>query len=498
MADLEIKGLSKAFGGVKALQNVNFQAAKGEVHALLGENGAGKSTLIKCLGACQSYDSGEIYLNGKKLVVSHPRQAMEAGIGIIFQELSLIPNLSVADNLFLGMKLGNKTSVTRKKIACQKARQIFEEFQVEGIEPEQKVESLSLSEKQTIEIVKVLSRNTEVIVFDEATSALTANRVEWLFGLVERLREQKKIIIFISHRMGEIRRFCNVVTVFRNGQNVGTKPLEEVENDELVQMMLGRKIAGYYPEKVNTCREEIALETKDLFFEHYLDQINIKLKFGEVVGIGGLAGQGQNALLLALSGAVRVQKGEIFLGGKPVSMKNPKQAMAQGVSLVPEERATEGLVLELSIADNLLLPVVSHITRWGLINRKKEQELLEHAVDSLSIKVGDIENPVNSLSGGNQQKVVLAKLMMTHPKVLLLYDFTRGVDVGTKNTMFTLLRKLAADGNCILFYSTDMEELVNVCDRVLVMDQGAVKADLSGELLTEENILKASIGDGVA
>ncbi|MCI9068934.1 MAG: sugar ABC transporter ATP-binding protein, partial [Lachnospiraceae bacterium] len=226
--------------------------------------------------------------------------------------------------------------------------------------------------------------------------------------------------------------------------------------------------------------------------------VSIRLKYGEVVGIGGLAGQGQNALLLALSGAVKAQRGEILLDGKQAVLKNPKQAMAKGISLVPEERATEGLVLELSIADNLLLPVVSDIARFGLINRKKEKELLDHAVESLQIKVGNIDNPVNSLSGGNQQKVVLAKLMMTHPKVLLLYDFTRGVDVGTKNTMFTLLRKLAADGNCILFYSTDMEELVNVCDRVLVMDQGAVKADLSGERLTEENILKASIGDGVA
>lgn len=498
MADLEVKGLSKAFGGVQALQNVDFQAAKGEVHALLGENGAGKSTLIKCLGACQSYDSGEICLNGKRLTAVHPRQAMEAGIGIIFQELSLIPNLSVADNLFLGMKLGNKTSVTRKRIACRRAEKIFEEFKVEGIDPEQKVESLSLSEKQTLEIVKVLSRDPEVVVFDEATSALTANRVEWLFGLVEQLCRQKKIIIFISHRMGEIRRFCSVVTVFRNGQNVGTRLLKEVENDELVQMMLGRKIAGYYPEKTDTCREDAALETKDLFFEHYLDNVSIRLKYGEVVGIGGLAGQGQNALLLALSGAVKAQRGEILLDGKQAVLKNPKQAMAKGISLVPEERATEGLVLELSIADNLLLPVVSDIARFGLINRKKEKELLDHAVESLQIKVGNIDNPVNSLSGGNQQKVVLAKLMMTHPKVLLLYDFTRGVDVGTKNTMFTLLRKLAADGNCILFYSTDMEELVNVCDRVLVMDQGAVKADLSGERLTEENILKASIGDGVA
>jgi len=498
MSYLEIKSLSKSFGGVKALQDVDFGADKGEIHALLGENGAGKSTLIKCMGACQSYDSGEIFLGGQKLTATHPKQAMAAGIGIVFQELSLIPNLSVADNLFLGINLGNKTSVTRKKIACKKAKAIFEKFKVEGVDPERNVETLSLSEKQTIEIVKVLSRNTEVIVFDEATSALTETRVEWLYKLVKQLQQENKIIIFISHRMGEIRRFCNVVTVFRNGQNVGTNRLDKIENDELVQMMLGRKMTGFYPEKVNTCREQIVLETKDLYFEHYLDHINISLKLGEVVGIGGLAGQGQNALLLALSGAVKAQKGEIFLSGKEMKLKNPRKAMDAGISLVPEERAAEGLILELSIADNLLLPVISKITKVGMINKKKEKELLAHAVESLSIKVGNIANPVNSLSGGNQQKVVLAKLMMTNPKVLLLYDFTRGVDVGTKNTMFTLLRQLAADGNCILFYSTDMEELVNVCDRVLVMDSGSIKADLSEDKLTEENILRASIGDGVA
>lgn len=498
MADLEIRGLSKAFGGVKALEQVDFTANRGEVHALLGENGAGKSTLIKCMGACQSYDSGEIYLCGKKLEAAHPKQAMEAGIGIVFQELSLIPNLSVADNLFLGMNLGNKVSVTRRKLARERAAELLKKYQVEGISPDSRVEALSLSEKQTIEIVKVLSRDTQVIVFDEATSALTANRVEWLYQLVKRLQQEEKIIIFISHRMGEIRRFCNVVTVFRNGRNVGTRLLNQVDNDQLVHLMLGRKIAGYYPEKVDTHRDQVVLETRDLYFEHYLDHVSLALRAGEVVGIGGLAGQGQNSLLLALAGAVKPQSGQILIEGKPANLKNPRAAMEAGVSLVPEERATEGLVLELSIADNLLLPVISTITRGGLIDSRREKELLRHAVESLSIKTGDMENPVNSLSGGNQQKVVLAKLLMTHPKVLLLYDFTRGVDVGTKNTMFTLLRKLAAEGNCILFYSTDMEELENVCDRVLVMDHGAVKADLSGEQLTEENILKASIGDQVA
>ena len=232
MADLEIKGLSKQFGGIKALSDVNFSANSGEVHALLGENGAGKSTLIKCLGACQSYDTGEIFLEGKKMTAVHPKEAMDAGIGIVFQELSLIPNISVAENLFLGIDVKNRFSISRKKIINEKTKQILKEFEIEDIHPETKVGELTLSEKQMIEIVKVVSRNTKVVVLDEATSALTTNRVEWLLKLVRKLKEEKRIIIFISHRMGEIREFCSVVTVFRNGENVGTYDLDKVENDE--------------------------------------------------------------------------------------------------------------------------------------------------------------------------------------------------------------------------------------------------------------------------
>ena len=497
MADLEIKGLSKSFGGIQALTNVDFQADGGKVHALLGENGAGKSTLIKCLGACQGYDTVEIYLEGKKMTAAHPKEAMDAGIGIVFQELSLIPGISVADNLFLGVNLHNRFSVARKKIVREKTKKILLEYGIEDIDPDAQVESLTLSEKQMVEIVKVVSRKTKVVVFDEATSALTANRVEWLLRLVKRLRDEKRIVIFISHRMGEIREFCDVVTVFRNGVNVGTFNLDEVDNDQLVTLMLGRKVTGYYPEKIDSTLDKVALEAKDLYFEHHLNHVNLKLNYGEVVGLGGLAGQGQNSLLMVLAGCVKAQKGEILLDGKKANFPNPGKAMEAGVVLLPEERATEGLVLELSIADNLILPSIGQITTCGLINKKKEKKALDSAVEGLSIKVGNIENPVRSLSGGNQQKVVLAKLLMLEPKVLLLYDSTRGVDVGTKNTMFQLVRELAAKGNSILFYSTDIEELVNVCDRVLVMDNGTIKADIGSDKLTQENILRASVGEQV-
>ena len=497
MADLLIKGLTKTFGGVKALSNVNFEANFGDIHALLGENGAGKSTLIKCLGACLEPDRGEMILDGKLLTATHPKEAMSAGVGIVFQELSLIPNLSVADNIFLEMNMDNKIPITRKSIIKKATQELFNKYDIEGIDPDDKVDALSLSKRQIIEIVKVLNRDPKVVVFDEATSALSTNRVKWLLKITKRLQKENKLIIFISHRMGEIREFCNIVTVFRNGENVGTKKLEDTDNDELVTMMLGRKVTGYYPEKINYKREEIALETKGLTIENNLHDVNLKLHYGEVVGIGGLAGQGQNALLLSLFGAVSYQ-GRIILAGEPVRMGSPSQALKKGIALVPEDRSTEGLVQELSIADNLLLPMMDRISFGGVINFKKARKLLDNAVIDMEIKIGDLEDPVNSLSGGNQQKVVLAKLMMIQPKVLLLYDFTRGVDVGTKNTMFSLLRQLAKNGNCILFYSTDIEELVNVCDRVLVMDAGRIESDLSKEKLTQENILLASVGEAVS
>lgn len=497
MADLEIKGLSKRFGGVQALSKIDFIANGGEVHALLGENGAGKSTLIKCLGACQSYDEGEIYLEGKKVTASLPKEAFKEGIGIVFQELSLVPSLSVADNLFLEVPVDNKLSIQRHRIIREKTKEILKKYGVEEIDPDMLVEELTLSEKQIIEIVKVVSRETKVVVFDEATSALTDNRVKWLLNLVRKLKEEQRIVLFVSHRMGEIRAFCDVVTVFRNGKDVGRFNLSEIDNTQLVDLMLGRKVNGYYPEKQSFATDKVALEAKGLSFEHFLKDVSFTLNYGEVVGLGGLAGQGQNSLMMTLAGCVKPQKGQLILDGKRVSFANPGVAMKQGVVLLPEERATEGLVLEMSIADNLLLPSISRVTKAGFIDQKKSQKILNDAVNNLAIKIGKLDDPVKSLSGGNQQKVVLAKLLMLEPKVLLLFDVTRGVDVGTKSTMFSLIRELAAQGNSILFYSTDIEELVNVCDRVLVMDNGAMKAEVSGELLTQENVLKASVGEAI-
>ncbi len=497
MADLVLSNICKSFEGIKALDNVTFEANQGEVHALLGENGAGKSTVIKCLGGCISIDSGEMTLHGKKLNISNPKDAMEAGVGIVFQELSLIPTLNVADNIYLGIKVNNKISLTRRKTIYKMTQELFKKYDIEDIKPDAKVDTLSLSHRQIVEIAKVLSRDPKVVVFDEATSALTQNRVQWLLKIARKLAQDGKTVIFISHRMAEIKDLCDVVTVFRNGQNVGTRKIGEVTSDELVTMMLGRKVTGYYPEKISYKQDKTMLETKKLSLKNRsIHDIDLNLKYGEVVGVGGLAGQGQSSLFLSLYGVLHAD-GEQYIEGKKVKLRSPEQSLKHGVALVPEDRSTQGLVLPLSIKNNILMSVISRLTRFGIIQKKATDMLVENSVHTLDIKAGDLDVPVMSLSGGNQQKVVLSKLLLTEPKVMLLYDTTRGVDIGTKKEMFVLVRKLAAKGNTILFYSTDMEELVNVCDRALVMYEGGIVADLENEFLTQENILRASIGEKV-
>lgn len=291
----------------------------------------------------------EKYIWREKITATLPKEAFKEGIGIVFQELSLVPSLSVADNLFLEVPVENKLSVQRHKIIRNKTKEILKKYDVEEIDPDTLVEELTLSEKQIIEIVKVVSRETKVVVFDEATSALTDNRVKWLYKLVKKLKEEQRIVVFISHRMGEIREFCDVVTVFRNGKDVGRFDLSEIDNSKLVDLMLGRKVNGYYPDKKNAVMDKVALEAKNLSFENFLRDVSFTLNYGEVVGLGGLAGQGQNSLMMMLAGCVKPQKGQLILDGREVTFSNPGAAMKQGVVLLPEERATEGLVLEMSM-----------------------------------------------------------------------------------------------------------------------------------------------------
>lgn len=494
MADLELNHISKSFNGNYALQDVSLSCSRGEVHALLGENGAGKSTLLKVLAGAYHPDEGEIRLFGEKVNIKNPTDAMEHGIGCVYQELSFIPDLTVAENIFIGRipkkKLGN---FDYKKLR-QMTRELFEKYGVDDIDPDAKAGMISLSQKQIIEILKILSKDPRIVILDEATSALAENRVKWLLNLARQLADEGKIVIFISHRMAEIKDGCDKISILRNGTYVGTLPVDEnLDMDEVVSMMLGRKMSSYFPEITNHSTEETVLEVSDLRYGHSLNGVSFKLHKGEVLGLGGLAGQGQVELMQALYGIHKVS-GEITLNGKKTVLRSPKDAIKKGIALVPEERGIQGLFLNMGIDYNISIPSIGKLTKGFLIDSKKERALVDKYIQVLEVKTASVHSPAKELSGGNQQKVVMAKILSEEPKLLLMHDITRGVDVGTKKEMFALVRRLAEEGRAVLYFSTDVEELEKVCDRVIIMRDGKVTVDLSMEDLTKENIISASIG----
>lgn len=497
MADLELKNITKQFNGNYALQDVSMSCNRGEVHALLGENGAGKSTLLKVLAGAYHPDSGEIRVFGKKADIKNPTDAMNCGIGCVYQELSFVPDLTVAENIFIGRIPKTKIGTFDYKKLRQMTMDLFEKYDVHEIDPDAKAGMISLSQKQIMEILKILSKNPEIVILDEATSALAENRVKWLLDLARKLANEGKIVIFISHRMSEIQDGCDRITILRNGTYAGTVDVnEQLDMDEIIGMMLGRRITGYFPELIDHRTNDVVLELKDVTYERALNGVNLTLRKGEVLGVGGLAGQGQAELLECLYGVHSV-KGEIFLNGKKITIKSPKDAIKRGIALVPEERATQGLFLNLGIDFNISLPSLNHLRRGPLVDKNKEMNLVTKFTKALAVKAASLQSPAKELSGGNQQKIVMAKVLSCEPQVCLMHDITRGVDVGTKKEMFSLVRNMASEGKSVIFFSTDVEELVNICDRVIVMRDGIIGAELESKELTKERIIGESIGAGV-
>lgn len=495
--DLELKNITKSFSGVKALRGVEFCANHGEVCALLGENGAGKSTLIKILSGSLRADSGTITLDGEQLDIRSPRDAFRYGISPVYQELSLAPNLDVAHNVFLyrdDMRVGQM--INRREIN-RKTQELLDRYGISEVKPTDLVRDLGLPFRQMVEIVKALARDPKVVILDEATSALPEDRVEWLLKIARQMADEGRIVIFISHRLAEIHGGCDRVIVFRNGEYVGSRNIKETNNDELVSMMLGRKQEGYFPPKENTRTEEVMLEIKDIHYGKYLHGINLKAHKGEILGVGGLAGQGQSELFSALAGVIRPQQGEIIAEGKKITMHKPADAFKHGIALIPEDRSTQGLILTLSIRENITFPVLNRICKGPFLDGRREDQIINSSMNHLRIKAIDAEMNVGELSGGNQQKVLFSKLFATDPKIFLMYDCTRGVDVGTKADIFVLLRDLVRQGYTVIYYSSDVEELVNVCDSVAVVCDGKVSALLEGKNITKENIILASVGAAI-
>jgi ribose transport system ATP-binding protein len=499
MADLEARAVTKRFGGVVALDGVEFQAHAGEVHALIGENGAGKSTFIKVLTGAIAPDEGEVRLFGEPFAPRNPRAATRSGVAAVFQELSLVPDLTVAENVWFRRERLTPVATISRRALRRRTRQLFDRLHFPPIEPDREARNLSVAERQLVEVAKAVAGEPRVLILDEATSALSPAEVRWLLDLSRRLSQTGMVVIYISHRLAEVREVADRLTVFRNGKSVGTRERGEATEDEIVAMMLGRRLERLYPDKVETARANVALRVRELEFGHRLQDIDLDVHEGEIVGVGGLQGQGQLELFLSLFGVLRA-RGSIEVGGKPVRITSPRSALHAGIglALVPEDRQNQGLLLPKSVRENVTLAVARRFARHGLLDLGEERALVREAIRQLNIVLASPEQPVGSLSGGNQQKVVIAKLLLTEAKVLLLYDLTRGVDVGTKGEIFQLMRTLVAQGYAIVFFSTDLQELVHVADRVAVMSDGRITALLEGDAIDEERIIRASVAHGRA
>ena len=493
---LRMEGVSKRYGGVRALEKADLEIWPGRIHCILGENGAGKSTLIKVMAGVVAPDEGRMVLDGKAVSFLSPAAANKAGIVCIFQELSLIPDLSVADNILISDPPTRAGMIDRKQQRIR-AEEALARAGAEDIHPLALVKDLPLSRRQMVEIAKALARKPRILILDEATSALTAADVTKIFAVLKRLRSEGLALLYISHRMHEISELADECSVFRNGRKVETYKAGSKTDTQVVELMIGREYKNVFPPKPGKPADAKLpiLQTNNLSWTDRLRDISLSVRAGEIVGLGGLDGQGQRDLLLALFGVLRGCTGEVLIDGKNVKISSPTMAKAEniGMALIPEDRKTEGLMLPMSVRDNLSFSAMHRISNGGIVNRAAESKIIDEMINLLAIKTASTDLAVGALSGGNQQKVVIAKWLMNKPRIILLNDPTRGIDVGTKQELYVLLRKLADEGAAIIFYSTDYDELIGCCDRVLVLYDGKVKRELVGAEITERALIASAL-----
>jgi ribose transport system ATP-binding protein len=485
---IEGAGVRKAYGGVLALEEATFSAAPGEVHALVGENGAGKSTMIKALAGVIRPDDGRILIGGEQVRLRSPQDAVRRGVATVFQELTLLPRMTVAENLLMGREPRGAARLIRRRELPACAGELLAEHDVESVDPGELVENLPLAQQQLVEIVRAVMREPAVLILDEPTSALSKREVEWLYGLVRRLRDGGTCIVFTSHRWSEVTDLADRITVFRNGTDVGTRT--ELSEDEAVSLMTGREVSTAYKEPESEPEEEVVLEAEGLTAPG-LDGVSLRLHAGEILGIGGLEGQGQRELFHALFGLTGAG-GEITLRGERLRLRSPRDAIRAGIAFIPQDRKAEGLLLPMAVRENLTLPILRRIASAGVLRPAGERKTAQGMIERLGIDARRPGQPVGTLSGGNQQKVLLGRWLLADSSILLLYDVTRGVDVATKQDIYELITQLAAEGRAILFYSSDTEEIAHLCHRVLVLREGAVAQELDGPGIPAEDIIGAS------
>lgn len=489
---IEMRGIDKLFGSNQVLKQAGFTLESGEVHALMGENGAGKSTLMKILTGVYTKDAGTVLVDGKEVNYKNPQEAEKAGIVFIYQELNVMFDLTVEENLFMGKEIHGKFGICDKKAMQKKAQEALNILGV-NISPKTVMAELSVGQQQMVEICKALMADAKVIIMDEPTAALTQSETVALFKVIESLRKKGVSMVYISHRMEEIFELCDRITVLRDGSYIGVKNIPETNMNEIVKMMIGREIGERYPSRNVKIGKEV-LKVKELTRKGTFHDVNFSVRAGEVLGVSGLMGAGRTEIMQAIFGNLSYESGTIEIDGKEVKISNPRQAMEHGIGFITEDRKTEGLMLDKSIRENISLCNLRRISKSSVISREAEKNMVAEAIKDLHIKCFGSYHECNNLSGGNQQKVVLAKWILTNPKILILDEPTRGVDIGAKKEIYSIINKLAAQGVAIIMVSSELPEVLGMSDNIMVVREGEVRGIISYEEANQERVMKLATG----
>lgn len=491
---LEMNGISKSFPGVNALQDVSLKVKAGEVHCLMGENGAGKSTIINILAGLLQMDAGKIMINAKQVHINKPNDAYMNGISFIFQELSVINTLTVEENMTLGFE-SSHVGIVDKKENIQRVKEILSKLDID-ISYNSIVKELSVCQKQMMLIAKALSHHSKIIVMDEPTASLTNKETNELFKMIKQLKAEGVTFIYVSHRFEDIFTIGDRITVFRDGKNAGELIVKDTSEDEIIRYMVGRDIEDTFPKRQHSIGETI-LKVDNLCAQELIKEVSFELKCGQVIGVSGLAGAGKTELARALFGDNTITSGEITLKGRKVCLKNPKNAISNGIALLPEERRTQGIVGKMSVRENISLVISKRISTLSIINKGSDQQLAKKYIEEINIKTPSPEQPIRLLSGGNQQKAIIAKWLATEADIFLLDEPTRGIDIGAKSEIYEVINELTKMGKAVLLFSSELPELLGICDEIMIMRNGRLAGRLNSKEANQVEIMKLSVG-GIA
>lgn len=489
---LEVQEIKKEFPGVIALNKVNFKLKRGTVHALLGENGAGKSTLVKIISGVYNQTSGQIFVNGNKIDKMTPQLAMKLKIAVVHQELNLIPEMTVSENVFIGREITSSLGVVDYKAMEEKTQEVLNNFNIQ-LDPRKKVRELSIANQQLVEIVKILSLETDIIIMDEPTDVLTDKEIDRLFQIIRNLKESGKSIIYITHRLDELKQICDEFTIFRDGEYICTGAIKDYEQKEIVSLMVGRDLKNQFP-YVKAIGNDEAIRVEHCSCKSILKDISFSVKKGETVGFAGLVGAGRTELARCIFGADRFDEGTVYVENTPVKIHSVEKAIQSGIYYTTENRKEDGLFPDAAVDFNMTISSVDDILQNKIIKKQKENQVSLRMKENLTIKAADMKVEIKNLSGGNQQKVILGRALLTHPKIIILDEPTRGIDVGAKAEIYKIINDLKMSGTAVIVISSELPELLGICDRIYVMHDGTINGEFSKEEATESGIMQYAFG----